>query len=418
MLVIVDNLTKRYSLSDDSKSLVLIFKRQRDSLFKKQKIALDNITFKINKGEAFGIIGRNGSGKSTLLQIIAGTVIPSSGNVKINGKVSALLELGSGFNPEFTGIENIYLYGSILGIPRSEMAKKITDIEEFADIGSFINMPVRTYSSGMLMRVAFAVAIAVEPDLLIIDEALSVGDILFQQKCAIRLKELVSKGVALLVVTHDTSFVLNMCQRALWLHEGKAQFLGTASECVQRYLSAMAALTGNTDISGSFEVTASARRPPTNGIDLTNIKKLGDSLVTINQLWITNKSKDISTFYVGNWCKVLIEVASSITAYNVSAGIELKDRLGQVVFATGLRVIKKLIDCLEPNETKLVEVSFQLNIAPGQYTLDVGCGSGLGEGNTGFRLLNVAIIEVSLDPADDIVHGIAKLPYEINVYKN
>ncbi|MGH7956142.1 MAG: ABC transporter ATP-binding protein, partial [Opitutaceae bacterium] len=177
--------------------------------------ALSDVSFVVPRGAAFGVIGRNGAGKSTLLQIIAGTLRPSSGERHVNGRVTALLELGSGFNPEFTGRENIYLAGSILGISRAEMMGKFEEIVRFADIGSFIEQPVKTYSTGMMMRVAFSVAISVEPDVLIIDEALSVGDILFQQKCSRRLHELVAKGVTLLVVTHDLSFVLNMCQRGL-----------------------------------------------------------------------------------------------------------------------------------------------------------------------------------------------------------
>ena len=172
--------------------------------------ALREVSFEVARGEAFGIIGRNGAGKSTLLQILAGTLQPSTGHCVVRGRVTALLELGSGFNPEFTGRENIYLAGSILGLSRAEMEAKYAEITAFADIGDFIDQPVRTYSTGMMMRVAFAVAIAVDPDVLIIDEALSVGDIVFQQKCAARLRELIDRGVTLLVVTHDLAFVLNL----------------------------------------------------------------------------------------------------------------------------------------------------------------------------------------------------------------
>ena len=208
-------------------------------------LALDDVSFSVNRGEAFGVIGRNGAGKSTLLQILAGTLRSTSGRFKVQGRVTALLELGSGFNPDFTGRENIFLAGSILGIGREEMAGKLEEIERFAEIGNFITEPVRTYSTGMLMRVAFSVAVAVEPDVLIIDEALSVGDILFQQKCNRRMRELLESGVTLLVVTHDTSFVLNICQRAIWLDRGRTAYLGEASVCVRHYLAAMSAQAGN-----------------------------------------------------------------------------------------------------------------------------------------------------------------------------
>jgi len=207
--------------------------------------ALRDVSFSVPHGAAFGVIGRNGAGKSTLLQILAGTLRASSGECRVGGRVTALLELGSGFNPEFTGRENIYLAGAILGITRAEMTEKFEEIVRFADIGAFIEQPVRTYSTGMMMRVAFAVAISVEPDVLIIDEALSVGDILFQQKCSRRLHELVAAGVTLLVVTHDLSFVLNMCQRAMWLDQGRMRYLGDAGACVREYVAAMAAISGN-----------------------------------------------------------------------------------------------------------------------------------------------------------------------------
>ena len=207
--------------------------------------ALRDVSFSVARGEAFGVIGRNGAGKSTLLQILAGTLRPTAGECEVRGRVTALLELGSGFNPEFTGRENIYLAGAILGLAKEEMAAKFDAIVQFADIGAFIEQPVKTYSTGMMMRVAFAVAISVEPDVLIIDEALSVGDILFQQKCSRRLHELIAKGVTLLVVTHDLSFVLSMCQRAIWLDQGRARFLGEAGACVREYVAAMAAISGN-----------------------------------------------------------------------------------------------------------------------------------------------------------------------------
>ncbi len=207
--------------------------------------ALQDVSFRVSPGEAFGVIGRNGAGKSTLLQILAGTLRPTSGRCEVRGRVTALLELGSGFNPEFTGRENIFLAGAILGLSREEMSARFESIIQFADIGAFIEQPVKTYSTGMMMRVAFAVAISVEPDVLIIDEALSVGDILFQQKCSRRMHELIAKGVTLLVVTHDLSFVLNLCQRALWLDQGRMRYLGDAGACVREYVTAMAALSGN-----------------------------------------------------------------------------------------------------------------------------------------------------------------------------
>jgi len=382
--------------------------------------ALSESSFTISKGEAFGIIGRNGSGKSTLLQIIAGTLKQDSGTVHVSGRISALLELGSGFNPDFTGIENIYLSGSILGIAHQVMQNKVHQIEEFADIGSFIHEPVRTYSSGMLMRVAFAVAIAVEPDLLIIDEALSVGDILFQQKCNQRLKELLAKGVSLLVVTHDTSFVLNICQRALWLHKGKQMYLGNASECVQRYLAAMANEAGNQNVDQKLvtKTTQISKLPSGSSFDLSKTKYLGDIDISINKFWVTNDScESASAFRLGDWCRITLGVVSRLALKQISAGCELRDRHGQVVFATGLRVVRKLIPSIDPGEEHFIEIRFQLNLAPSQYTLDVGCGSGLREDVKGSRYVAATIIEILSLPEDEIVHGLVRLPHTVEILK-
>jgi lipopolysaccharide transport system ATP-binding protein len=197
--------------------------------------ALKDVSFELNRGEAVGIIGRNGSGKSTLLQIIAGTLQPTEGKVKVNGRVAALLELGSGFNPEFTGRENVYLNATVLGLSRAEIDQRFDSVAAFADIGDFIEQPVKTYSSGMIVRLAFAVSVAVRPDILVVDEALSVGDAAFQRKCYRRIEELRERGCTFLFVSHDLNAVSNLCSRALLLDQGKALFWGEAQECGNRY---------------------------------------------------------------------------------------------------------------------------------------------------------------------------------------
>lgn len=197
--------------------------------------ALRDISFEVKRGESVGIIGRNGSGKSTLLQIIAGTLQPTKGEVRVNGRVAALLELGSGFNPEFTGRENVYLNGVVLGLTRREVDARYDEITDFADIGDFIDQPVKIYSSGMMLRLAFAVQTAVEPDVLIIDEALSVGDAPFQAKCFARIRSLQGKGCTILFVSHDVGTVQTFCQQAVWLSQGVAQAQGAAREVCGAY---------------------------------------------------------------------------------------------------------------------------------------------------------------------------------------
>lgn len=235
----VDNLTKIYKLyekpMDRMKEALSLTKKK----YSREHYALENLSFEVKKGDSIGILGTNGSGKSTLLKIITGVLTPSSGKIEVNGKISALLELGAGFNPEYTGMENIYLNGTMMGYSKEEMAKRVQPIIEFADIGEFINQPVKTYSSGMFSRLAFAVAINVDPEILIVDEALSVGDVRFQTKCINKMKELKEKGTTILFVSHATEQVRRFCNKALWINKGKIVDQGRSSEIVDKYESFM-----------------------------------------------------------------------------------------------------------------------------------------------------------------------------------
>ncbi len=197
--------------------------------------ALRDCSFAVRRGETFGIVGHNGAGKSTLLQLIAGTMTPTSGSVEVHGRVAALLELGSGFDPNFTGVENVFLNGSILGLPEKEIRARFDEIAEFADIGDFIHQPVRTYSSGMVMRLAFAISVCVDPQVLIVDEALAVGDNYFVNKCFHRLNELKSRGVTILFVSHAATIVTSLCSRALLLDKGSTIMVGEAEAVVSHY---------------------------------------------------------------------------------------------------------------------------------------------------------------------------------------
>ena len=197
--------------------------------------ALKDVCFEVKRGETVGIIGRNGSGKSTLLQIIAGTLDVTQGEVQVHGRVAALLELGSGFNPEFTGRENVYINAAIQGLSKNEIDAKFDDIAAFADIGEFLEQPIKTYSSGMLMRLAFAVNTCIEPEILVVDEALGVGDVPFQSKCYKRLRRLVDDGKSVLFVSHDISTVRSICSRALWLKNGRAELWGDAKTVSKEY---------------------------------------------------------------------------------------------------------------------------------------------------------------------------------------
>ena len=231
----VKDLTKTYRIfghPGDRIKHALTFGRKR---FHTEFTALKNVSFEIKKGETVGIIGRNGSGKSTLLQLICGILKPTSGSVEVHGRISALLELGAGFNPEFTGRENVYFQGAVTGLSKEEMSLRFDDIAAFADIKEFIDQPVRTYSSGMFLRLAFSVAVHVEPDILIVDEALAVGDAFFQKRCHERIRQMQSSGLTVIMVSHDHELVRNLTSRALLLGQGAVVFWGDAREATHRY---------------------------------------------------------------------------------------------------------------------------------------------------------------------------------------
>lgn len=229
----VSNVTKAYKIFDTpgQRFLYHMFHTNKGRDF----IALDNVSFEVKKGEAFGIIGRNGSGKSTMLQILAGIIKKTSGEIEVHGRIAALLELGSGFNPESTGYENIYMNAAILGVSKEDIDAKVDQIIAFADIGDFINQPVKTYSSGMFVRLAFAVAINVDADIILIDEALAVGDVFFRQKCYSRLNQLKEEGKTIILVSHGMNEVEQFCDRALLLNHSKMLMCGDSREAVSRY---------------------------------------------------------------------------------------------------------------------------------------------------------------------------------------
>jgi len=235
LAISVRNLSKCFHLYDKPRDRLLQMGSFGRRQYYREFWALRDLSFDVQRGETVGIIGRNGSGKSTLLQMICGTLTPTSGEIVTNGRIAALLELGAGFNPEFTGRENVYLNASILGLTRRETDERFDDIAAFADIGSFIDQPVKVYSSGMYVRLAFAVAINATPDLLIVDEALAVGDARFQYKCMRRIKDIQNAGAAVLFVSHDVGSVRTLCQRAVWLDKGSLRMAGEVSHVTSKY---------------------------------------------------------------------------------------------------------------------------------------------------------------------------------------
>lgn len=231
----VEHLTKVYPLYNSRKDRLKEALHPLRKKYHRDYYALNDVSFEVYKGETVGIIGKNGSGKSTLLKILSGVLTPTSGAFTINGKVSSLLELGTGFSPELTGIENVYFYGMLLGFTKKEMDDMLDDILSFADIGDFVYQPVKSYSSGMYVRLAFSVAVNVKPDILIVDEALAVGDIFFQAKCMIRMRKIMERGTTILFVSHDPATIQSLCQRGVLLENGKIAMIGPAKEVSQEY---------------------------------------------------------------------------------------------------------------------------------------------------------------------------------------
>ncbi len=237
--VTVEDLSKVYKLYDSHKDRLKEALNPFRTQYRKDFYALRNVSFQITKGDTVGIIGRNGSGKSTLLKIISGVLTPTSGSVTVSGKVSALLELGAGFNPELTGLENVYFNGILMGYTRNEMNQKMDGILSFADIGDFIHQPVKTYSSGMFVRLAFAVAIKVEPEILVVDEALSVGDMAFQQKCLDHFRQLQQAGVTIILVTHDILLTRTCCRSVIYLADGAVKAMADPETAGEMYINDM-----------------------------------------------------------------------------------------------------------------------------------------------------------------------------------
>jgi len=324
--------------------------------------ALNDISLEVKKGDSVGIIGKNGSGKSTLLKILTGVLTPTSGQVIVNGKVSALLELGAGFNLELSGLENVYFNGMLMGYSREEMNTRLDDILSFADIGDFVNQPVKSYSSGMFVRLAFSVAVNVDPEILIVDEALSVGDIYFQQKCYEIIQNKINSGVTILFVSHDTSAVLKMCKRVVLLNIGEIVFNGETILGVSRYL----AYSGGLSISNKSNACDQFKSE-------NMITRHGDGGATIISI-STSDLENNSTMAVKMFDKLNIDVSVRFMkkVKLPSIGIHLFDRLGNLVFASGTHRIKCNIN--EVNDGDVVSLRFVItfNIQQGEYLYSIG----------------------------------------------
>ena len=369
----VSHLTKVYKLYDKP------IDRLKESLhplkkkYHKEFYALNDVSFEIKKGETVGIIGKNGAGKSTLLKIITGVLTPSSGHVHVNGRISSLLELGAGFNPEYTGIENIYLQGTLMGYSHSEMESKIDEILAFADIGDFVYQPVKMYSSGMFARLAFAVAINVEPDILIVDEALAVGDAGFVLKCMNRMKEIKEQGTTILLVTHDTQSIKTFTSTSLWINDGKLEAVDTSKIVCERYMEYLYSSVNENiknidNISIKEEqnnnvflaIPKEAKRWGSNEIKVMGYKFYDDDNKLKNFFeWNENINIEIKAVAYKNFTKKELE--------NVGFGIAFRNRQGvDIITCTSLENNKKL-EKLEKGQYLYVNFKFKNILKPDEY---------------------------------------------------
>jgi lipopolysaccharide transport system ATP-binding protein len=368
--------------------------------------ALKDISFEVEKGETVGIVGLNGSGKSTLLRLICGTLSATAGSVETHGRIAALLELGTGFNPEFTGKENVYINGSILGLSEDEIDAKYDAIVGFADIGDFINQPVKRYSSGMYVRLAFAVIANVDAEVLVIDEALAVGDVLFSQKCMRFLRDFKKRGVVLFV-SHNSAAVVNLCDRAVWLEKGQMQAIGTAKDVCDQYLakryqSSIASKKNHGDRNDSGD-NSDRLAPPDdqleryhdmrmafiNNSNLRNdiqvfeftavTKCFGNGGATLDYAGLEDlDGKKLSWMVGGEMARIVVKATVLVECNNVIVGFNVKDKLGQVLFAQNTYLDTCLLPVsAKPGDAVEAIFTFRLPILKrGTYAVDVAIANG------------------------------------------
>lgn len=383
----VSNLSKCYQIYDTPRDRLKQFLLPRLSLSEKRYYrefwALRDISLKVHRGETLGILGRNGAGKSTLLQIICGTLAQTDGSVQVNGRIAALLELGAGFNPEFTGRENVYLNGSVLGLSKEEIDNRFAEIESFADIGDFIDQPVKSYSSGMYVRLAFAVQACVDPEILIVDEALSVGDIGFQYKCYKRMEDLRKKGVTIIMVTHSTGSVLEYADRCIVLDKGRITIDSTdVLSAVLAYEKGM--LSQNTKVAATEVKELTAERP----LDVRelqqlqaaetnreiNEKRFGSARAIIRSLEIIKSDgKSLAEEPIvrsGEEVTFRITLASTESINDVVLGISISRTQGSDVWGDNNLNAGYILN-LVPG-TQVVEYSAKLPISQGDYLIHCG----------------------------------------------
>ena len=375
----VADVTKIYKLYDNPKD------RLKESLGLTRKkcyqehYALNHINFEVKKGETVGIIGTNGSGKSTMLKLITGVLTPSSGEIQVDGRISALLELGAGFNMEYTGIENIYLNGTMIGFSRNEIDEKMQEILDFADIGEFVHQPVKSYSSGMFVRLAFAVAININPEILIVDEALSVGDVFFQAKCYRKFEEFKQQGKTILFVSHDLGSITKYCDRAILLNKGEKIFEGTPKETVDIYKKVLV---------NQFEPSELETDEDANDITKFSKDKDWKKSIQVNPELIEygEKSAEIIDYALLDENGLITNTFMKGTVFSVRMKIQAHKEVKEPIFAFTIKNLQGIeltgtnttyekvqVPPMEPGDIREVTFTQRLDLQGGEYLVSLGC---------------------------------------------
>lgn len=427
-------LSKRYDIYDrpHHRFLELIGGSSRAKEF----WAVRDVALQVRSGETVGIVGRNGSGKSTLLQMICGTLEPTSGELEVRGRVAALLELGAGFNPDFTGLENVYLNASLLGLSRRETEEHLAGIVDFAGIGDFLGQPVRTYSSGMYIRLAFAVAIAVEPDLLVIDEALAVGDEAFQRKCFSRIEELKARGTAVLFVSHSAASVLQLCDRAVLMEDGQALLQGAPKAVVAHYhqllyapetrraelraqIAALPAVLSATDVPSPPQpvggLPADTRQTHERfdpGLQSQSTLSYPSRGALIVDPHVVNAAGErINVLVPGNTYRYRYRVRFDEEGRGVHFGMMLKTLSGVELFGMASHAFGDAIQHVPAGTQVDVEFEFRCACLPGAYFLNAGCmGVDPQEGETFLhRVMDAVMLRVELPKTERRYAGLVDL---------
>ena len=378
IVIKVENISKVYKLYekpiDRLKETIGLSKK----VYHTKHYALENLSFQVEKGETIGIIGTNGSGKSTLLKMIIGVLTPTSGNIIVNGKISALLELGAGFNPEYTGIENIYLNGTMMGYKKEEMDDKIESILEFADIGEFINQPVKTYSSGMFSRLAFAVAINVEPDILIVDEALSVGDVFFQAKCYKKFNDFKKQGRTIIFVSHDMGSIMKYCDKTLLIDRGKFVDMGPSANMIDIYKKIL--VNQYVPDSDNEEIIEDV-------MEIEGTNKWYEKLqINPTKLEYGNKKAEIIDFAIVDDKNKINNNINKGTIFNIKMKVKFNENIDNPIYAftikdlkgtdvTGTNTMLEHIDTNKYDDKGEVIIVFKqkMDLQGGSYLLSLGC---------------------------------------------